>query len=272
MWAGLVLLLATGGCQSGRYRASKLPPELCSPPSLNSEEVNLSSISGSNYNSALIAPGDLLEVTIVTGIESEKQIPLKTRVAENGSITLPMVGPVPVAGLEAFEASKNVESLAVNRGIYRRPQANVEIVQKAVYRVTVLGKVNEPGTHELPRGSTDLLTALAAAGGLSEEAGTLVEIRRQSQHAVADAGSDNGDAPAGDVQLAWTALGRSARVAAVSIDSSAWWFVAGCAANQPRRSQRYVAARSATGRWRRGACFPASRTDDLRRRVGPRPR
>jgi polysaccharide export outer membrane protein len=78
----------------------------------------------------------------------------------------------------------------------------VEIVQKAVYRVTVLGKVNEPGTHELPRGSTDLLTALAAAGGLSEEAGTLVEIRRQSQHAVADAGSDNGDAPAGDVQLA----------------------------------------------------------------------
>lgn len=199
-----LLMIAASGCQSGTYRAANLPPQFCCPPSMNSEEVNLSAISGANYNSSLIAPGDLLEVTIATGLVEDAPVPLKTRVADNGSISLPMIGPVHVAGLEAFEAGETVESQAIERGIYRRPQANVEIEQKAVNRVTVLGKVNEPGTHEIPRGATDLLTALAAAGGLAEDAGTLVEIRRQSPSMLAESG---GDSPDG-VQLAAYEQGR----------------------------------------------------------------
>jgi polysaccharide export outer membrane protein len=42
--------------------------------------------------------------------------------------------------------------------------------------VTVLGAVNSPGVRELPRGSTSLMAALLAAGGLDKEAGTDVEI------------------------------------------------------------------------------------------------
>jgi polysaccharide export outer membrane protein len=154
------------------------------------EEVRLSGISGSGYDSSVIAAGDLLEVTIATGRENEDLTPIKTRVANTGTITLPMIGPVPVAGLEPFEAGEGVELLAIERGIYRQPQVNVEVVKKAVNRVTVLGKVKEPGVHELPRGGTDVLTALAAAGGLTEEAGTVVEIRRQTTGPLTDLPAD----------------------------------------------------------------------------------
>src|SRR5690606_33192559 len=43
-------------------------------------------------------------------------------------------------------------------------------------------------THALPRGASNLVTALAAAGGFSEEAGTEVEVLRQGQppHHLAD--------------------------------------------------------------------------------------
>ena len=50
--------------------------------------------------------------------------------------------------------------------------------QQRTNKVTVIGAVNAPGPHELPRGSSSVLAALVAAGGLSKEAGVNVEIRR----------------------------------------------------------------------------------------------
>jgi protein involved in polysaccharide export with SLBB domain len=40
----------------------------------------------------------------------------------------------------------------------------------------VLGAVAKPGVVELPRGSSDLISALAAAGGLAKDAGTKVDV------------------------------------------------------------------------------------------------
>jgi polysaccharide export outer membrane protein len=42
-----------------------------------------------------------------------------------------------------------------------------------------LGAVTKPGVYELRRGSSDLANALAAAGGLTEDAGTKVDLLRQ---------------------------------------------------------------------------------------------
>jgi polysaccharide export outer membrane protein len=78
----------------------------------------------------------------------------------------------------------------------------LEVVEPAVNRVTVLGAVAKPGMVELPRGSCDLASALAAAGGLSEEAGTQIEILHHNSSPFL-AGSPTG--PAGsenDIRLA----------------------------------------------------------------------
>jgi polysaccharide export outer membrane protein len=50
--------------------------------------------------------------------------------------------------------------------------------------VTVIGAVEKPGVYNLPRGSSALLGALVAAGGLTEEAGTEVEIRRPQRAGI----------------------------------------------------------------------------------------
>jgi polysaccharide export outer membrane protein len=53
------------------------------------------------------------------------------------------------------------------------------IKRKFANRVTVVGAVENPGVKELDRASSDLLGALAMAGGLTEEAGSEVQILRK---------------------------------------------------------------------------------------------
>ena len=45
----------------------------------------------------------------------------------------------------------------------------------------VLGKVNRPGLHELPRYQNDVGHALAAAEGLAEDAADVIEVHRRGQ-------------------------------------------------------------------------------------------
>lgn len=161
-----------------------MPDEFRCPPVKDTDHINLGSASRSGSNSSQIGPGDLLEITIATGREGENPHPLKTRVTNDGTVLLPLLGSLPVAGLEPYEIGSNIESLALNQGIYRQPQVVVEVKTKAVNRITVLGKVSEPGVHEVNRGSSDLLSAIASAGGLTEEASTLVDIRKSAQPAT----------------------------------------------------------------------------------------
>ena len=208
---GIALLFAcfTGcmlavGCQSSGFRANQLPPEYRAAKKSRSENIDFSRVSVPGSSEALIAPSDLLEITVSTGREDEKDKPFLARVADDGSVDVPIIGPVPVAGMEAFEASRNIVSFAKQRGMYKHPLVTVNIESKAVNHVTVIGAVNEPGVHEIPRGSCDLMSALAASGGLTDEAGTEIEIVRQPQFGLAATETPANDptAATGDVQLA----------------------------------------------------------------------
>lgn len=174
----VVLLCVHAGCQTGAYRASQLPDEFRCAPVKNTDAISISNASRPGQNSSLIGPGDTLEITVLTGREDEEPTPIKSLVANDGTIMLPSIGTVYVAGVEPYQATRIIEQAAIDRGIYVRPQVALEVSTKAVNRVTVVGEVDEPGPQELPRSSSDLLTALATAGGMSDEAGTVVELRR----------------------------------------------------------------------------------------------
>jgi len=184
----MTLLLAIAlaiGCQSAAYRAGSLPSEFRVSSTNNNQNINLAQVASPGASSALLAPGDLLEITVATGRDEEKITPTLARVADDGTVDVPIIGPVPVANMEAFDASQNIATLGIQRGMYHHPLVTVEIKSKAVNRITVLGAVQEPGVHELPRGGSDLLSALAAAGGLDEKASTEVEIIRQAKFGLA---------------------------------------------------------------------------------------
>jgi polysaccharide export outer membrane protein len=174
-----LVFAALPACSRPGFRAASLPPDMRVSARENRGAIQLASLSSPGAAESRIDAGDLLELTVASGRDEEKAAPILARVSDSGAADVPLVGPVQVGGLEPFEASQAVADAAIQRGIYRRPHVSLEIKTKAVNRVTVMGAVTSPGVHELPRSSSDLVKALAMAGGLTDEAGTVVEIVRQ---------------------------------------------------------------------------------------------
>jgi len=118
-----------------------------------------------------IAPGDLLDV-------SEFHIPefrSSVRVSSAGSITLPLIGDIPVSGLDEPAAARAVGEALVAKGMLLHPQVNVLITSSVDQDVTVLGEVLRPGVY--PYGAHHrLLDLISSASGLSPTAGSVISI------------------------------------------------------------------------------------------------
>jgi polysaccharide export outer membrane protein len=172
-----VSILLLGGCQSGMVRAHRLSAELRVPPAHSAKQVDLTNLARAATRNELIYPGDVLEVDVSAGVEGERNTSKLVRVTEQGTINVPIVGQVSVAGLELTQAERAIYDASRERRIYRNPQVSVFVKHRRSNRVTVMGAVSKPGTYELPASGSDLLAALVASGGLTEDADTLVEIR-----------------------------------------------------------------------------------------------
>jgi polysaccharide export outer membrane protein len=89
----------------------------------------------------------------------------ETRVSELGTITVPLLGPVPVAGVTARRVEDRITLLLKSRGFVRDPQVIVTVVQFNSRQVSVLGLVSRPGRYSLGEGTYRLTDVLALAGG-----------------------------------------------------------------------------------------------------------
>ena len=189
--------VALSGCASHVIQVLDLPPEAQAPPAENARTVDLSRLAPLTVTSERIDHGDILDVTISTGYENRygdgryrsgaQAYPV--RVMDNGEAKIPLIGWVPVAGLELESAEQAIASLAVERGVFNNPHVTVMMRRRRVNLVTVIGAVEEQGVHELPRRSSWLLSAIVAAGGLSEDASAEVRIRipsRSPRHSSTD--------------------------------------------------------------------------------------
>ncbi len=173
----LALVAGLAGCQNAAYQASKLPPELAASRIEGPRKVDFSSLARASVRSEAIYPGDVLEVTISTGLEEQSPDSVPLRVSDAGDVGVPLVGQVHVAGLLLPDAEQVIRRECITRRLYRDPQVSVLLRNRKSIRVSVVGAVAKPGTYELPAVNSDLLAALIAAGGLTKEASTIVEIR-----------------------------------------------------------------------------------------------
>ena len=180
----LVAALTALGCAEGRYRAANLPRELAAPATVNVQAIDLSRLGSPPVDSDRIERGDVLEVTMVTDYAKLTAATTPVRVADDGSIGVPLIGKVAVAGLRPEEAEQAVISAAQLRGVFLNPAVTVTMKEQRTNKITVVGAVNKPGVHPLPRASSSLLAALVAAEGLSKEAGPEVEVRHSVLHPV----------------------------------------------------------------------------------------
>jgi len=173
-----MVLLAAVGCAPRVYRAADLPAELAAPKAEDLASVDWSRLGSVSTTSDLIEPGDVLDVTIITDYAEQPTMAAPVRIQEDGTGMVPLIGPVQLAGLSLEQAERAIVAEAVARQVFRSPHVVVTMNQRAINEVRVVGAVAEPGVYELRRGDSSLVAALVAAGGLTEQAGPEVEIRR----------------------------------------------------------------------------------------------
>lgn len=120
----------------------------------------------------IIGEGDLLQVTVFEAEELSRE----ARVGARGAVTLPLVGAVEVQGLTTREAEQKIQD-AYQQKYIQDPHVNIFVKEQHGSKITLLGQLEKPGTYDY-FGNKHLLDVLAMAGGLTEEAGRTVQVRR----------------------------------------------------------------------------------------------
>ncbi len=147
--------------------------------------TNISSLANSSLSvpaqSALsqdlrIANGDLLHVSVFGATDFNSEV----RVAENGSVTLPLLDQVPVAGMTAAQLAKDLRNRLMKGGYFNDPLVSVTIKEYATEGVSVLGEIQRPGIYPF-RGPNKLFDVISAAGGTTALAGNKVTITHRER-------------------------------------------------------------------------------------------
>lgn len=123
----------------------------------------------------VLGPGDRVAVTVHRRADLSGEF----RVLPGGTLSLPFIGGLPVAGRSIEEVREAVAQRLREEASLLDPRVSVEIVE--MQPVLVAGSVRRPGQYPFQLGMT-VGHALAAAGGLRrfelEEVGARVEVAR----------------------------------------------------------------------------------------------
>lgn len=109
-----------------------------------------------------LGPGDLFQLEIV----GEKDLPKEYQVAADGTVTLPYIHTVQVAGLEPQQVAAEVRKRLMEGQVLTDPSVVVTVKEYRSKNVTLLGQVQKPGRFPITPGMT-LLQAVSLSGGFT---------------------------------------------------------------------------------------------------------
>ncbi|MBO7238742.1 MAG: polysaccharide export protein [Elusimicrobiaceae bacterium] len=114
-----------------------------------------------------LQPGDLVEIQVFREDNMDRTL----RISGNGTITFPLVGVVPVAGLSLEEAEQR---LMLHLSDYlRNPQVSILVKEYGNKTVYVLGQVHKPAAIQMPpEKPLTVLEAITSVGGFTDIANT----------------------------------------------------------------------------------------------------
>jgi polysaccharide export outer membrane protein len=103
-----------------------------------------------------------------------EQLNQRARVDGSGNIALPLLGTVPVAGHKVADVEKDLTN-RLGEFMYDA-HVSVFVEDYRSQRVAVIGAVQKPGLIAQTEGRSTVLDAIAAAGGMTAEAGSRVYL------------------------------------------------------------------------------------------------
>lgn len=180
---GAIILLMV----ASRLQAQFSGPALTVTPSANQTQTPTAdpAILNPSAPDQQINSGDILVVRIF----GQPEFAPPVRVSVAGTIQIPLIGVVPVAGLTVNRAEDLIAQRLQNAGMYRNPQITIQVAEAAGQFATVGGELHAV----VPiNGDRRLLEVLAAAGSLPPTASHIITILRQGveKPIVVDLGTD----------------------------------------------------------------------------------
>lgn len=121
-----------------------------------------------------ISSGNILEITVY----QESDLSVTVRVANDGTISYPLLGNIQAAGMTVKELERHITAL-LEEDYLVIPQVSIFVKEYA--KISILGQVRQPGSYEMKENMT-LTQAIALTGGFSDTANSSkVKIIRNSQ-------------------------------------------------------------------------------------------
>jgi polysaccharide export outer membrane protein len=111
----------------------------------------------------VLAAGDTIDLMVY----KEPDLNMRSKIARDGRVQLPLLGDVAVAGMTVRQAQDQIKRL-LNADYLVEPQVYLNIVSYTQRKITLIGQVVRPGSYELMGNeSLGILEAVGMAGGFT---------------------------------------------------------------------------------------------------------
>ena len=152
---------------------------LLAPAALSAQTVP----AGSAAATAAAPAGTVADAGYQLGADDEVKINIfgqpdlssTTRIKEDGTVTLALIGPVSARGKTASQLAQAIATSYASGGFLTNPSVNVEVSNYVSRFVTVLGNVPQAGNYPLDRNYT-VASMLAKAGGSTKDGANAVVL------------------------------------------------------------------------------------------------
>ena len=121
----------------------------------------------------ILGPGDEVRLSVF----GQPNMDGTVYVGDDGSISVPLAGRVPVGGLSPSQAARKVQTALRDGQFLLHPHVTLTIVKSRSQQVAVLGQVHRPGIYPI-ESRTTVLELLAQAGGETADGANTVYILR----------------------------------------------------------------------------------------------
>lgn len=184
LWAAVAALgLLWSGCSPAMPTTEEQMAfdNAAAPPMFSVEALPPATMPAGPYR---VAEGDLLELqmpqvlrALFADAPSVFDIkPLRCRVSDKGTISLPSVGEISVRGLTLYQVESSVTKAYFPKFLRERPTIVAQVAEYRTAKVTLIGGVTNPGVYELRSDEMSLAAALMKSGGIVKDGSNLIRI------------------------------------------------------------------------------------------------
>jgi polysaccharide export outer membrane protein len=109
---------------------------------------------------------DQIQITIF----DEPDLSVAQRINGEGSVRIPLIGVIKVAGLTISKAETRIEEAYVENQILKDPIVSIRVIDYAPKEISILGAVGSPGKLPFPTevSSLDIVDVISKVGGFTK--------------------------------------------------------------------------------------------------------